>query len=107
MEKRITILGSEWTVNYVEMGNAEIDGEADYTNKTIRIRTDNVFGVGDFTQLQNKQLRHEVIHAFMAESGLQSNFEHYQKYGHEETTVDWFAIQFPKILKTYEELGCV
>lgn len=107
MEKRIVILGSEWVVEYVEMGDAEMDGETDYTDRTIRIRTDNVFEVGDFVQLQNKQLRHEVIHAFMAESGLQSNFEHYQKYGHEETTVDWFAIQFPKILRVYTELGCI
>lgn len=107
MEKTVMILGSKWTVRYVEMKDADIDGETDYTSRTIRIRSDNWYGLGDFTWLRDKQLRHEIIHAFMAESGLQGNFEHYQKYGHEETTVDWFAIQFPKILEVYKELGCV
>lgn len=54
-----------------------------------------------------KQLRHEIIHAFLAESGLQANFEHYKQFGHEETIVDWFAIQFPKIMKTFEEIGAL
>ena len=52
-----------------------------------------------------KQLRHEIIHAFLSESGLSVNFEHCSKFGHEETMVDWIAIQFPKIHKVYEELG--
>lgn len=41
---------------------------------------------------------------FLSESGLQSNFEHSQQFGHEETIVDWFAIQFPKIFKVFQEL---
>ena len=52
-------------------------------------------------------LRHEIIHAFLNESGLQDNFEHADKMGHEETMVDWIALQFPKILKVYKELGCI
>lgn len=43
----------------------------------------------------------------MAESGLQANWKHIECYGHDETTVDWLAIQFPKILKTYQELECI
>jgi hypothetical protein len=35
----------------------------------------------------------------MAESGLQSNWEHNQEFGQDETTVDWIAIQLPKIVK--------
>lgn len=54
-----------------------------------------------------KQLRHEIIHAFLAESGLQSNYEHYKQFGHEETIVDWFAIQFPKMIKAFESVNAI
>ena len=50
-------------------------------------------------------LRHEIIHAFLNESGLKDNFEHTSHAGHEETMVDWIAIQFPKIATVYKELG--
>lgn len=50
-------------------------------------------------------LRHEVIHAFLNESGLKDSFEHITHAGHEETMVDWIALQFPKILAVYRELG--
>ena len=33
------------------------------------------------------------------------NFQHPEQFGHDETMVDWFAIQFPKILKIYTELA--
>ena len=49
---------------------------------------------------KRKVLRHEVIHAFFAESGLRSNSD----YAENEELVDWIAIQFPKIAKAFEEL---
>lgn len=52
-------------------------------------------------------LRHEIIHAFLNESGLKDNFEHAHRMGHEETMVDWIAQQFPKILKVYQQLGVI
>lgn len=44
-----------------------------------------------------KVLRHEVIHAFLGESGL-------KQYMEDEVLVDWIAVQFPKIAKVFEEL---
>lgn len=29
------------------------------------------------------------------------------QWGHEETMIDWIAIQFPKMLKTFEKVGCL
>lgn len=60
--------------------------------------------LADFDSLQKKQLRHEIIHAFLSESGLQCNWQHTEQFGHDETTVDWFAIQSPKIFKAFNEL---
>ena len=104
---KVNILGTDYTIEYKELGTEGIDGYCDYTSKEIVIRSDNENGVNDFKSLQKKQLRHEIIHAYLSESGLQSNFEHTNQWGHEETMVDWVAIQFPKMLKTFEEVGCI
>lgn len=103
----VSILGTKYKIIREKFGNEDIDGETDYTSHQIRIRTDNVNKLGDFDALMKKQLRHEIIHAFMAESGLQANFEHYRKFGHDETTVDWFAIQFPKILEAFKQVDAL
>lgn len=102
---KVDILGTTYKISHKNFGSDDIDGYCDYTNKRIVVRNDNYNSVGNFEQLIKKQLRHEVIHAFLAESGLQANFEHYNRYGHEETMVDWIAIQFPKIYKVYKELN--
>lgn len=103
----VSILGTPYKIIREKFGNEDIDGETDYTSHQIRIRTDNINKLGDFDVLMKKQLRHEIIHAFMAESGLQANFEHYRQFGHDETTVDWFAIQFPKMLEVFKQVGAL
>lgn len=105
MENRsINILGTKYQIEIRELKNEGIDGFYDYTNRLIVVREDNYNKVGNFEILQKKQLRHEILHAFMAESGLQSNWQHIEEFGHDETTVDWFAIQSPKIFKVFQEL---
>lgn len=101
----VDILGTTYTIREETLKDEEIDGFCDYTNHVICIRGDNYNNVGNFKTLQDKSLRHEIVHAFLAESGLQTNFEHAQDFGHEETMIDWIAIQFPKIAKVYEKLG--
>lgn len=103
-KQAVNILGTEYTIEQRELKDEDIDGFTDNTSKLIVIRADNVNNVGDFDYLQKKQLRHEIIHAFMSESGLQCNWQHIEQFGHDETTVDWFAIQSPKIFKVFQEL---
>ena len=103
----INVLGTEYEIEYKELGNEEFDGYCDHTAKHIVIRSDNINDLGNFEWNQKKQLRHEIIHAFLSESGLSSNFEHHTKWGHEETMVDWFAIQFPKILDVFKAADCL
>lgn len=105
--KTVNILGTEYKVFREPFGDKGIDGYCDYTSKEIRIRNDNTNEVADFNALMKKQLRHEIIHAFLAESGLQANYENHRQFGHDETLVDWFAIQFPKIMKAFEEIGAL
>lgn len=54
----------------------------------------------------NATLRHEVIHAFLAESGLWGSSIGTDCWAMNEEMIDWFAMQFPKILKVFEQLGC-
>ena len=55
-----------------------------------------------------KTLRHELIHAFLNESGLSDNASTpscaWAKY---EEMIDWIAIQFPKMQKAFEEAECL
>lgn len=101
---KIDVLGTEYVVKFKELNDEDIDGFCDNTQKLIVIRSDNENKVGDFKYLQKKQLRHEIIHAFLSESGLQCNWQHIEQFGHDETTIDWFAIQSPKIFRVFAEL---
>ncbi len=103
----VNILGTEYKVISEPFKDKDIDGYCDYTSREIRIRDDNVNEVGDFDELMRKQLRHEIVHAFLAESGLQSNYEHYKQFGHEETIIDWIAIQFPKMIKAFQSVNAI
>ncbi len=47
-----------------------------------------------------KFLRHEVIHAFFSESGLDD-------YSSNEELVNWIAIQFPKMLQVFKEIEAI
>lgn len=46
-----------------------------------------------------KNKRHEIIHAFLFESGLAEN----SPWAQNEEMVDFFAIQFPKIAKAIQQ----
>ena len=108
---KLSILGSEWTIEY---RNADADPQLEendgYTDPSVKLiviankRTDCT--INDYKYMQKENLRHEIIHAFLFESGLGFNLEH-SKFGHEETMIDWIAIQFPKMLKVFEEVGCL
>lgn len=108
VDRHINILGTGYHIEYKTMTEdsnlKEADGYCDYTSKHIVIRAKNDSKVENFEWLQRKALRHEIVHAFLAESGLQANFQHPDEFGHDETMVDWFAAQFPKISAVFDEL---
>ena len=54
--------------------------------------------------MQKQTLRHEIVHAFLNESGLQANAnEAGGAWARNEEMVDWFAIQGPKIYVAWRE----
>lgn len=53
-------------------------------------------------------LRHELVHAFLNESGLSaSSYQYGDAWAKNEEMVDWMAIQIPKIVKAYEWCECL
>lgn len=55
---------------------------------------------------QKELLRHEILHAFLNESGLWENSCQPEcGWAMNEEMIDWFSIQSPKIFKAYSELG--
>lgn len=111
MMKKVNVLGTEYTVSVVSKSEDPqleyCDGYCDKTSKKIV-----VIAKPDDNELENyeeylkKVVRHEIIHAFLFESGLHENFMH-NGSGHDETTVDWIAVQFPKMLKAFKEADAI
>lgn len=75
------------------------DGFCDFSTKEIGYAEGlEISHPGDQKNLElvkQQVLRHEIVHAFMYESGLNTNSE----FAVNETLIDWIAIQFPKMLK--------
>ena len=61
--------------------------------------TPDINNVSDLSVYDNNVLRHEIIHAFLYESGLRN-------YSADETLVDWLAAQFPKMFAAFENAEC-
>ena len=107
-DTNVMIMGTEWKIRYHDSkddpGLNGADGYTDASTRLIVIRTDNTAGAADWPRAQKAILRHELIHAFLFESGIAWCYSPAQKYGHDEAMVDWFARKFPQIMTVYEHL---
>ena len=106
---KVNILGTEYEILFQYRNENKFLQDADgYLDRSVKKIVISNKGddceIEDFESFQKKCLRHELTHAFMEESGLSVNFEH-KPIGIEETMVDWFAIQSPKIFKVFQELN--
>lgn len=104
--KKVNILGTEYTVyersleedSYLE----NCDGYCDHTVKEIvckKFKTEQG-SLKDLDKYRDKVLRHELLHAFLHESGLGNNSD----WATNEEMIDFFAYQIPKIVEVIQEL---
>lgn len=63
--------------------------------------------LGNLDRYQKEVLRHEILHAFLYESGLDGSTGCAANWAVNEEMVDWFAIQSPKIYKVFKELELI
>lgn len=108
--KVIDILGQTYTVLFSDEKDypklSQADGYLEPYSKHIVIavrQEQDLMTVADIHEYQKKVLRHELVHAFMYESGLGECSE----FGLNEELTDWLAIQLPKIFNATEELGAL
>ena len=111
--KEISVLGKNYKIivqsEDKEPRLKENWGFCDYYTKEIYLSNDLGKETEDSCKNQkdfyNKVVRHEILHAFLYESGLRENSRGCTAWAENEEMVDWIAIQFPKLLKVYEELN--
>lgn len=107
---KIDILGTEYvlteTTGKDDPRLANADGWCGSYEKQILIEKD-IFvheqgGDIDNSKIKRSNLikRHEIIHAYFNESGLDD-------YSNNEQLVTWIARQFPKLLKTFNEIDAL
>ena len=117
---KVNVLGTEYGItkhDYKDIPDFEkkgIDGYCDSVMKEIAMCNMTTYpGYEDETaeycnKVEKEVLRHEIVHAFLNESGLQdSACRPIQAWAKNEEMVDWIALQFCKILKAFNETECL
>ena len=118
--KNVDVLGVKYTIRRVKYGQDEYmekmqyGGYCDGGEKEIVIldlaTTPEWKGeaTAHIMQQEKETMRHELIHAFLNESGLRWNsFAPEKAWAKNEEMVDWFAIQMPRLLKAFKDAGCL
>lgn len=107
--KKVNVLGTEYTLTESNEKEDEnlvgLDGYCDSSIKVCVVDEMNDTGAGvkkNLPEYKKSVKRHELIHAFLFESGLDTC-----SWASNEEMVDWFALQFPKMLKAFEEADCL
>lgn len=105
---KVNVLGTEYDVEMLEerdetMKALNADGYTDFSTKEIKVLKleEKPGNQKDIFKYQNTVLRHEIIHDFLYECGID-----YGMQFHNEECVDFFAIQFEKLAKIFEDAGC-
>ena len=104
----VNVLGTEYTIeeaNKITDPNLEQhDGYCDYSTKTIVIDTfrDSPGSLKDLESYKTRVIRHELIHAFLFESGLDGC-----SWAKDEEIVDWIACQFPKLQDSFAQCNAI
>ena len=120
MDKKVNVLGTEYAVSFHDYKDKPI-----FEERSIGGYSDDVFHeivicnlkthpvYEDETEewckmLEKRILRHEIVHAFFSESGLQdSTCQVDAPWAKNEEMVDWIAIQFPKLLQAFKDADCI
>lgn len=106
----VDVLGIPYSVNITpEADDPKLETMDGYTDPSIKrivisdvnARPEDPEAVQDQDWFQRNILRHELIHAFVVESGNQDAF------WHTEDMVRWLAYMFPRLLAAFKEAGAM
>ncbi len=106
----INILGTEYTLTIAtEQAEPRLEGCDGFCDETTReIIVENYKrglpgSKGKLELQEQKNIRHEIVHAFLFESGLAENSD----WAQNEEMVDWIAKQGPKLIRAWQEAGAL
>lgn len=119
MRSNVNILGTTYKIEvrkkeedkYLEEN--DMGGYCSENGKTIVILDirdipEHVLNDEEKIEAMKAVLRHEIIHAFLNESGLSVCANTWGgAWAKNEEMVDWFAIQSPKIFEAFEYVECL
>ncbi|WP_105176862.1 hypothetical protein [Clostridium cagae] len=103
---KVNILGTEWTIEVRKRteyeGLEKCDAYCDNSIKLIVIEEfqEDANTLKNLDVYRKQLLRHEMIHAFLHESGLAEC----STWATNEEMVDYFAKQFDKLAKTFKDV---
>lgn len=116
----VNILGAEYEIIVKKYNEDEtfkrlsVDGYCNSYKKEIAVCDLSTYDGFEHEDKENhvlrKQhtLRHEIVHAFLNESGLMGSAGTINEaWPHNEEMVDWIAIQFPKMVKAMQAAECL
>lgn len=112
----IDILGSIYVIELRDLKDDEqlkdAAGYCSFNGRKMIIRQDQDYFKGKTEEWITNDIcstiRHEIIHAFIYESGLdQCSFGYTGPWAKNEEMVDWLAIQSPKIFKIFAEMDLI
>lgn len=106
--KTVNILGQDYLFLIDETGKTQelnAAGLCEFLSKEIVVDDfkSEVADLKNIEEYRKRTVRHEMIHAFLYESGLNAN----SSWARNEEMIDFFAIQLPKIVKAMKEVGCL
>lgn len=115
--KTVSVLGQKYKITFkTETEDADLTGRFGYIQHSSKeITMNDLYNNPAWARDSDiemdfrirETLRHEILHAFFFESGLEANSSDVSGWAKNEEMVDWFALQSPKIFKVYKELKCL
>lgn len=116
----VDVLGTPYSIEFFDYDEKpyfkknKADGYCDVVTKEIVMCNMETYpGYEDETpeycrKTEKATLRHEIVHAFFNESGLQSStFEYGGAWAKNEEMIDWIAIQAPKLMAAFESVDAM
>lgn len=119
MKPYVDILGTRYRIEIHKYENdkflseRKLDGYCSEWEKLIVIADMTGSMFNDLNEREKENLtkvtlRHEILHGFLSESGLSASACQYDgAWAKNEEMIDWFAVQFPKLLEAYKWCECI
>lgn len=116
---RVSVLGVQYAVEYrtraqdPELEAADCDG---YCDTCIKLCVARKYTAAERKEPGSKKclddymrkcMRHELVHAFLYESGLSINSLSPSGWASNEEMTDWMAIQGPKLYDAWKQAKCL